>query len=138
MTNSPHVAKALSVRCTGLGGACSRPEGGSHVSCSGRNAREAAQYPRELCRAVLKGIRDQLRADGTLKNGCFGVQAADDEAEIERQLRGPAQGFSGAYKDDLAGQVLRDDLVKAARAVELQYFNSKGVWKRVPRARARY
>jgi hypothetical protein len=86
---------------------------------------------------VLKGIRDQLRADGTLKNGCFGVQAADDEAEIERQLRGPAQGFSGAYKDDLTGQVLRDDLVKAARAVELQYFNSKGVWKRVPRSRAR-
>ena len=57
-----------------------------------------------------------MRFDGLLKSGCFGVQAADDEAEIEKNLRGPEQGFSGAYRDDLTGQVLKDELVKAARA----------------------
>ena len=72
-------------------------------------------------------MRDQLRQDGALKDGCFGVQVADDDGEIERQMRGPAQGYSGAFKDDLAGQVLRDDLVKIARAAELTYFNSKAV-----------
>ena len=65
------------------------------------------------------------------------MQAPDDEAEIERQMRGPAQGYSGSFKDGLTGQVLRDDLVKAARAVELAYFHPKKVWNKVPKSRAR-
>ncbi len=105
--------------------------------CSGANARAAAKYPKDLRRAVLKGIRDQMKSDGLLKRGCYGVQVADDEAEIERDMRGPSQGYSGAYRDDLTGQVLRDDLVKAARAVELAYFHSKKVWTKVPKSRAR-
>ena len=86
---------------------------------------------------MLKGVRDQLRADGALKPGCFGVQVADDEAEIERQLRGPEQGYSGAFRDDLTGQVLHDGMVKKARATELAYFHSKGVRTKVSRAQAR-
>jgi len=86
---------------------------------------------------MLKCIRDQPRQDGALKEGCFGVQVADGDAEIERQLRGPARGYSGAYKDDLTGQVLRDDLVKSARAAELAYFHPKEVWIKVPKSRAR-
>jgi hypothetical protein len=82
---------------------------------------------------MLKGIRDQLKSDGSLKNGCFGVQVADDDEEIERQIRGPAQGYSGEFKDDLTGQVLQDSMVKAARSVELTYFNPKKVWSKVPR-----
>ena len=103
MTNAPQVAKALEKKCTGIRGGCSRPQGGEHVLCSGRVAREAAIYPRELCRAMLRGIRDQLRQDGALKNGCYGVQAPDDDAEIEKHLRGPEQGYSGAFVDDLTG-----------------------------------
>ena len=86
---------------------------------------------------MLKGIRNQLREDGTLKNGCYGIQAPDDDAEIERQIRGPLQGYSGNFKDDLTGQVLRDELVRAARAAELAYFHSKNVWNKVPKSRAR-
>ena len=111
--------------------------GGQHVPCSGSIAAEMAKYPRDLCRAVLKGITAQLRADRQLKPGCFGVQAADDEEEIAQQLYGPAQGYSGRYRDDLTGQVLRDDLVKAARMKELAFFHSKGVWVKVPREKAR-
>ena len=40
------------------------------------------------------------------------------------------------YKDDLTGQPLRDDLVKIARAKELEFFCSKGVWLKVPRQRS--
>ena len=76
---------------------------------------------------MLKGVRNQLKNDGKLKNGCFGVQAADGDAEVERQMRGPVQGYSGTFKDDLTGQVLRDEWVKVARAAELAYFNSKKV-----------
>jgi len=137
MTNSPEVAAALSKRCTGQGGACSRPGGGTHVPCSGANARDAAKYTKDLCRAMLRGVRNQLRRDGVLKNGCFGVQAPDDEEEILKQMRGPAQGYSGTFKADLTGQVLNDEMVRAARATELTYFNNKGVWRTVPKASAK-
>ncbi len=137
MSNSPEILRQLSRRCTGQGGACSRPMGGRHVTCSGSLTAEMAKYPRDLCRAVLKGITAQLRADRQLKPGCFGVQAADDEEEIAQQLYGPAQGYSGRYRDDLTGQVLRDDLVKAARMKELAFFHSKGVWVKVPREKAK-
>ncbi len=45
--------------------------------------------------------------------------------------------FSGKYKDDLTGQLLRDDLVREARLKELQYFQEKGVWAKVPAAEAK-
>ena len=137
MTNAPEVAAALQVRCTGQGGACSRPGGGDHVLCSGKDALDAAKYPKDLCRAVLRGVRNQLRRDGVLKEGCFGVKAPDDEEEIAKQVRGPSQGYSGAYRDDLTGQVLNDEMVKAARATELAFFNTKGVWRKVSKLTAR-
>jgi hypothetical protein len=137
MTNSPAVARALSLRCNGTHGECSRPQGGQHQLCSGIHAREAARYPRGLCRAILRGVRDQLKEDNVLKAGCFGVQAADEDADVERELRGPTQGYSGRFRDDLTGQILRDDLVRAARAAELAYFHSKSVWVKVPKQQAR-
>ena len=137
MTNSSEVARSLNVRCTGTGGMCSRPAGGRHIPCSGQHAREAAKYPRGLCKAMLRGLRNQLKADDLMKNGCFGVQVPDDDAAVERSIRGVAQGFSGKFKDDLTGQVLRDDDVRAARAKELEYFCTKGVWKKMPKHVAR-
>ena len=51
-------------------------------------------------------------------------------------MYGPEQGYSGRFKDDLTGQVLRDDLVLEARAKELKFFADKQVWVKVPRQRA--
>ena len=132
MTNSPEIAQELKLRCQGgpTPGACSRPGGGHHTHCSGKIAREAAIYPRGLCRAIIKGTANQLRADGITKNGCFGLQAKDDEEEITRACYGPAQGYSGKYHDDVTGQILRDELVDQARALELDFFNKKGVWRK--------
>ncbi len=137
MTNAPEIARALNVQCGGTGGLCSRPGGGVHQLCSGKHAKDAAKYPRNLCKAMLKGVRNQMREDGLLKNRCFGLQAPDEDAEVEKNLRGPAQGFSGAYRDDLTGQVLKDALVKEARAKELAFFYSKRVWLKTPKSHAR-
>ena len=71
-----------------------------------------------------------------VRSGCFGIQVPDDDAEVLKSMYGPEQGYSGKYKDDLTGQVLRDDLVKEARAVELAFFTSKGVWRKVSRSSA--
>ena len=50
---------------------------------------------------MIKGIAAQLKSDNLLKECCYGVQVPDDDAEIERQMRGPSQGYSGALGDDL-------------------------------------
>ena len=135
MSNSPEVLRELSRRCTGTNMQCSRPGGGKHTPCAGSICKDMAKYPRELCRAVLRGITAQLRADGRLQPGCYGVQMADDESG-PRQLYGPEQGYSGRFKDDMTGQVLRDDLVTEARKKELEFFSAKGVWIKVPVQRA--
>ena len=49
----------------------------------------------------------------------------EDEHEVLKNMYGPAQGYSCKYKDYLTGQLLKDELVFKARAVELEYFNSK-------------
>ena len=148
MSNSAEIRHALSSVCEGRNGACARPEGGKHTTCQGSITKGMAVYPRELCRAVLPGLTAQLRRDRRLIDGCYGIQptqveasspageSADEDAVAENQLYGPAQGCSGKYKDDLTSQPLRDDLVKAARAKELEFFCSKGVWLKVPRQRA--
>ena len=74
-----------------------------------------------------RGVRNQLRSDNLLKNGCFGLQVPDDDAAVERNLRGPAQGHSGRSKDDVTGQVLHDASARDARDKELEYFCRKGV-----------
>ena len=105
-----HVAETLTKRFQGVGGLCSRPRGGRHEPCSGRIASEAHAYPKALCRALFKGVTDQLRADGLLKQGCYGIQVADDDLEVLKSIYGPEQGFSGRYKDNITGQLLKDEL----------------------------
>ena len=135
LSNSRCLSRALSRTCLGTNGACSR--GGQHAQCSGRISREAAIYPRELYQAVIKGIVEQLKEDRLLKSGCFGIQVPDDEEEIESLCQGASTGYSGKFKDDITGQVLRDELVLEARRVELDFFNKKGVWVKVPYKQAR-
>jgi hypothetical protein len=55
MTNALQLAKALSKTCEGRKGFCSRPKGGQHRWCSGKVAADAAIYPLQLCRAILRG-----------------------------------------------------------------------------------
>ena len=83
---------------------------------------------------MLHGLAAQLRADGRLQPGCYGIQAVDDDRV--REIYGPAQGYSGKFKDDLTGQVLKDDLVAEARKKELEFFRSRGVWVKVHRQQA--
>ena len=47
---------------------------------------------------------------------------ADDDLEVLKNIYGPEQGYSGRYKDDLTGQLLKDEVVLKARWVELDYF----------------
>ena len=72
---------------------------------------------------MIRGIAEQLKEDRFLRSGCFGVQVPDDEEEIEAFCQEAAQGYSGQFKDDVAGQVFKDKLVQEARRIELDFFN---------------
>ena len=130
LSNSPAIRRALSLRCTGSDGTCSRPGGGRHVTAEGVVAKDAARYPRSLCRAMLRGVAEQLKEDSLVKSGCFGVQVPDDDTKVENELKNQSQGYSGRFRDDLSGQLLKDDLVHKARAVELAFFYGKAFGQR--------
>ena len=59
--------------------------------------------------AMLRGVANQAKEDSLLKTGCFGLQVPDDDLSVEKELPGPTQGYSGKLKDDLSGQVLKDE-----------------------------
>ncbi len=154
LSNSPEILKALSKRCRGQGGDCSRRGGGRHAVAAGRVAREAAIYPFELCRAILRGCRNQLLRDGKLKDGVHGLQNIFEEDNVRYydQLTGEAldaseiaaaekvfavhQQAHEGYRDSVTGQPLRAELVKAARKLEMEYFEAKRVWEKRPRSEA--
>ena len=103
---------------------------------SGRVAKEAAVYPDGLCRAIIRGTFKELLDPGILNAGEQGMQAETDDNPGMTHVKNSTTGYSGKFKDDLSGQLLRDDLVMAARKLELDYFTNKGVWNKVPRQQA--
>ena len=155
LTNSIEISEQLDKRCFGKLGKCSRPAGGTHRQCRGQVARLAAVYHFKLCRAILVGIRKQLDDDGRTKPGDVGM--LDDNFEPDPIGRGGAGGgglwrfesgkgyvlnmdvaSDGAtYQDDLTGQPLDPKLVLEARQKELDYFASKGVWRKASIAECR-
>ena len=86
---------------------------------------------------MIKGMIAEMHYLGIARPGEIGLNAVTDDAEEQRQLRGPEQGYSGAYRDDITGAILKDDLVKEARNKELKYFHDKGVWSKRPKEEAR-
>ena len=150
MSNSEHLHYALGKRCTGHGGVCSRRRGGRHRHVEGaRMGRIAQRYSEQLCKAILRGCRDQLRADGRLQPGVYGMQHVDSadvllvttaeecQAADDKQLRclfGLSEGQE--FRDAITGQLLRPELVREARRKELEYFVSKNVWDIVARGEA--
>ncbi len=137
MSNAPALLESLERKCGGHGGECSRREGGKHAICQGKIAKEAAKYSRGLCRAIVKGMHNQMRSVGIVRDHEIGLHAVTDEPAVETLIKDQDPRYSGKFKDDITGQVLRDDLVREARKKELEYFKTKGVWAKRPRREAR-
>ena len=144
LRNSPEILKEIEARCHGRAGGCSRPGGCGFVVTSGKIARAAAVYPFKLCRAILRGCSRQLQADGRLQPGQHGAEAAVEAPDDQRQQSEPVAlamadakkrraanetvGPSKFFEDSVTGQPLRDELVRAVRRLELDYFQKKHVW----------
>ena len=74
MTNSVCVADQLDRRCLNMGNI---KRDHDHVQLDGGRPKQAQQYPPELCRAICRGVRDQLELD---KNGLCIVERLDPDA----------------------------------------------------------
>lgn len=111
--------------------------------CSGRTARMAAIYQLNLCNVILRGFVRQMEDDGKLLIGCIGMvypeepSPSNDGGGVEVLAVGRNVLEQPEYKDDLTGQHLDSGLVAAAIGKELDYFDSRDVWRFVPIAEAR-
>jgi len=76
----------------------------------------------------------QMKKDGNIIEGCVGIQPVFEILKVEAPVNESL--VAGKFKDDITGQLLNDSLVVEARAKEMTYFASKGVWIKKPRAEA--
>ena len=113
--------------------------------------RMAALFPIRLCKAIFEGFWNQLKKDGVVFEGVVGMHDIDqtnnatttptrasprdlcafEHAEVDGHILTFDSG-EGPFFDDLIKQERPTLLVKAARRKELDYFESRTVWRRVP------
>ena len=65
-----------------------------------------------------------------MKDDAVGLHIAEDEDGNAHGIQNFDDRYSGRHRDDMSGQILRDDLVLEARMKELAYFREKGVWQK--------
>ena len=84
---------------------------------SGRVAPEAIVYPFQFCQAISEGCVSQLEKDGKTTEHLHGIQ---DCLELEPSDPGEILAMNGmktakVFRDAVAGQLLDEALVRAAR-----------------------
>ena len=123
MTNSEEIAKELQGVCNNyVPGA----EVHRHVHVVGASRAKAAQvYPKDLCEAILRGLKAQLEKDNSISSieEQVGGPSPDDAVEWEHQLE--------QFVDDSSGQFLDAKLVQKARQEELDWLRKENVYVRV-------
>lgn len=144
-TNCKGIAEGLSKRCQGLGGVFLRVEGGRQVLCNGKTARLAAIYPFDLCRAILTGFKARMECAGRVSPtsvGFLSLMGSDMEDEVPSNMLETGNSYGELLKlsvgnrevflDYLTSQQLDHSLVREARAKEVEYVRSMGLWIKKP------
>ncbi|CAJ1373293.1 unnamed protein product [Effrenium voratum] len=94
-------------------------------------AKAAQVYPVELVEAILRGLRSEMRKRGQINSVEEMLTGAspDDWVDQEREN----QEVDELFMDDSSGTVLPAELVRKARAEELDWLRKEAVYERVPR-----
>ena len=124
MTNSSEIRKRLSRRCPGEH---------KHVALMSGRAKTAQVYPREFCKEICRGLKDQQREDMKRFAGeMFSlVEIEGEDSEMLAWL--PQSVYTGSVEeclagDDVKGGPLDECLVRAAREEEMEYVRRLGVY----------
>ena len=125
LTNSKEIAMTLDHVC-----GRDSPVMHRHVQLIGGIAKHAQVYPVRLVKAVLQGLRRQLMNDGHLSS----FEATETGPSPHEELWDTNQFAEEEeqFWDAAAGTLLDSKLVHNARAEELSWVKSEGIYKRVP------
>ena len=132
LTDCPALARTLDRKCTG-----------DHRHLSSLNAGGLAQfaiYPPRLCQAIVAGLMRQLKIDAKHENAQSlntPVLALPDPEEDEEMLDLCAESDDENPEnlvafDDVKGGELPVDLVKKARAVEMEFVKEREIYEYRP------
>lgn len=140
MNNSPCIAMQMQRRCPNRN--CYQVH--KHVQLNGGRAKVAQLYPPGLCRAICKGLVDQMEAD---RNGQYLLMSMDyDESLSSKELLNASKQAQQQYKtieeeqdeeldvvwDDVSGAILDPKEVRRAREEEIKYVRDMGLHEKVP------
>jgi hypothetical protein len=129
MTNAECVAEELQRRCDG---------GHEHQPLVGGRAGHAQEYPRELCRAVCRGLAKQMKMDNRKLKPILGLEkGVTGGGEDWAKKQHDKEEETMVAWDDITGMQLDPKMVMEARKKELGYVKDKKVWRVMSRAEAR-
>jgi hypothetical protein len=148
MTNCEGIHKELQKKCDGRTERRSilRQISFSEISCVstssvyqhqhllGGRAKDAARYPEELCKAICRGLLEQMHCKELGVRYLYSVKAEDGVQEnhgCEHE-----DDLGGQAWDDVSGEMLDPAKVQGARREEIQYVNDMKVWRKMSRREA--
>ena len=123
MSNAPCLLRCLGLRCNGKH---------VHTRLLGGRAGAAAVYPPELVAAIVRGLQAQREEDARARR----VVPPSSPALVSAMTVEESEWGEHVVRDEYTGEPLDPELVRQGKAEELKYFQSKEVWRLVPRARA--
>lgn len=128
LTNSRCIAEELRAVCINVQ---EGREVHKHVHLIGGGRAKAAQrYPPALVRAILRGLKKELRERrqiSALEEKLTGP-SPDDDTEWEETMK----EWGDQFMDDITGTLLDPELVKKARKEELDCVHKERIYERVP------
>ena len=130
MTNCPAMAMTLNKKCRG-------EHQHEHLE-SRRKTRAAQEYPGALCEAIVEGVRLQQEwdASGKFLMACIAAtdKAAKEQGEMEARVPPEEEDYEEMMQatDDLSGKELDPVRVRAARKLEMEYYDKHKVYIKVP------
>ena len=147
MSNSRHILRRLVRSCPCRKGGdnaeivpagnlrAARHQLHRHTPLLSGRAAKAQEYPPDLCLEILRGLRNQIDEDSSITRVINSVGFEEEEDEYALQDQHIAARH-GEYIDDVTGEVLNEDLVKAARAEEIKFLRDRSIYDKVPVAEA--
>ena len=110
MSNDEFILKAVGKKCPNRFCPKSSPVH-IHQPLIGGRARATESYPERLCIAILRALRQSMRSVGLLGAMEDGYHVDEPEVSVEVEK----------YYDDITGALLEPDLVRKARAEEVEF-----------------
>ena len=131
MSNAGEVLKRVQATCSNDSDSSKAKH--AHILLDQGRAKRAQVYPREFCKRVCEGIAAQKRLY-TLGLVAVPLLSMDDGADKSEALH-EADGTTAF--DDVSGEPLNIEKVRAARAEDMDYFRSMRVYERASEAECR-